>query len=217
MRRPSLNATNSGIPLDAGAGAALGQCDLLEYSLHPPGHHLRLSSFPGSQPLPRHGRSSIEPDFNDDLKPDRREQPGKEPQVQMTQSSISPGTESSQQIFERVLAREPFKGLKAILDSLTRNREALREKVNSAHSYEELLTGLGYRITLTKQIHVQDCYSRMGAAGGIKAVLPYHDIPSHSSLPTLVHFDSSVTVTPESAAFFNKMLAAFKTQLNTPN
>lgn len=116
--------------------------------------------------------------------------------------------------FERVLSREPFKGLKAILDSLSLDREALCEEVNGANSYEELLSRLGYRVTLTKQIHVQDSYTRVGPAGGIKAVLPYHDIPTQSSLPTLVHFDSTVTTTPKSAGFFNEMLAALKTQLS---
>jgi hypothetical protein len=55
---------------------------------------------------------------------------------------------------------------------------------------------------LTKQIHVQDAFSRIGSAGGIKAVLPYYDIPTQRSLPTLVNFDSTVTATPESAGFF---------------
>src|SRR5712671_3866829 len=114
---------------------------------------------------------------------------------------------------ESVLSREPFKGLKGILDSLGSDREALCEGVHKANSYEELLQGLGYRVTVTKQIHVADCYSRVGPAGGIKAVLPYHDIPTQSSLPTLVHFDSTVTTTPKSAGFFNEMLAALKGQL----
>lgn len=122
--------------------------------------------------------------------------------------------ETTQQKFEKVLSRERFKGLKAILDTLSPNREALCDKVNSTNSYEELLAKLGYRVNLTKQIHVQDCYARVGPAGGIRAVLAYHDIPSHSSLPTLVHFDSSVTTTPNSSGFFNECLIALKTQLN---
>ncbi len=122
--------------------------------------------------------------------------------------------ERGQQNFERVLSAEQFQGLKAILDKLTADRKALRERVNAASSYEELLAMLGYRITLTNQIHVQDCYSRVGAAGGIKAVLPCYDIPTQSSLPTLVNLDLTVTTTPKSAAFFNQMLAALKMQLN---
>jgi hypothetical protein len=68
---------------------------------------------------------------------------------------------------------------------------------------------------MTKQIHVADCYSRMGPAGGIRAVLPYFDIPTHSALPTLVNYDSTVTATPKSAAFFNELLAELKRQLGT--
>ena len=122
--------------------------------------------------------------------------------------------ETPQQTFERVLSREPFTGLRAILRSLSPDRETLREKVIGANSYEDLVTGLGYRITMTKQIHVQDSYSRVGPAGGIRAVLPYHDIPTQSSLPTLVNFDSTVTMTPKSSRFFNDMLTALKTQLS---
>ena len=123
-------------------------------------------------------------------------------------------TETKVKHFENVLSREPFKGLKAILDSLSSDREKLCESVNGTKSFEELLTHLGYRLTLTRQIHVQDSYSRLGPAGGIKAVLSYHDIPTQSSLPTLVNFDSTVTATSNSAAFFNAMLAVFKTQLS---
>jgi hypothetical protein len=133
----------------------------------------------------------------------------------MTNQSANTGKETRQQNFERVLSREPFKGLKAIFDSLSRDRQELVEGVNGTHSYEELLARLGYRLTLTQQIHVQDAYTRVGLAGSIKAVLPYYDIPTQSSLPTLVNIDSTVTTTPKSASFFNTMLAVLKTQLNT--
>ncbi|SRR6266545_245132 len=135
----------------------------------------------------------------------------------MTDQSTHTSLETRRQKFERVLSREPFRGLKAILDSLSADREALFEGVNGTNSYEELLIRLGYRITLTQQIHVQDAYSRLGSAGGIKAVLPYHDIPTQSSLPTLVNIDSTVTTTPKSASFFNAMLAALKIQLSAQN
>jgi hypothetical protein len=125
-----------------------------------------------------------------------------------------PLLETSQERFERVLSREPFKGLKAILDHLSSNRETLCEGVIGTNSYEALLTKLGYRVTVTKQIHVQDCYSRMGPEGGIKAVLPYYDIPTQGSLPTLVNFDSSVTTTAKSASFFNDLLAKLKKELS---
>lgn len=132
----------------------------------------------------------------------------------MLNPSIITASEARQPKFDSVLAREPFKGLKAIFDSLAPDRGVLCEAVQGTNSYEDLLARLGYRITLIKQIHVQDAYSRVGAAGGIKAVLPYYDIPTQRSLPTLVHFDSTVTSTPKSAGFFNEMLAAFKTQLS---
>jgi len=135
----------------------------------------------------------------------------------MVNQSADAASETKQQHFERVLSREPFKGLKAILDVLSPDREALSQGVNGTNSYDELLAKLGYRITLIQQIHVQDAYTRVGAAGGIKAVLPYHDIPTQSSLPTLVNFDSTVTTTPKAAGFFNQTLTALKTQLRAPN
>lgn len=132
----------------------------------------------------------------------------------MADPSASTGTETRQQNFERVLAREPFKGLRAILQTLSRNGEALCAAVCGANSYGDLVTRLGYRITLTKQIHVQDSYSRVGPEGGIKAVLPYFDIPTHSSLPTLIHYDSTLTTTSASVAFFDHLVAALKKQLS---
>ncbi len=78
-----------------------------------------------------------------------------------------------------------------------------------------MLARLGYRVTMTKHIHVADSYSRTGPAGGIKAVLPYFDVPTQSALPTLVNFDSTVTLTPKSAAFFNGMLAELKRHLRS--
>jgi hypothetical protein len=135
----------------------------------------------------------------------------------MPNQSIDARQGPRQQNFERVFSREPFNGLKSILDSLSASREALFEAVNRSNSYEDLLAKLGYRMTLTKQIHVQDSFSRLGPAGGIKAVLPYHDIPTQRSLPTLIHFNSTVTTTPESAGFFDKMLVALRTQLSTEN
>lgn len=135
----------------------------------------------------------------------------------MANDSVNTSLETRHENFELVLSREPFKGLKAILDRLSPDREKLCEAVNGTGSYEELLAKLGYGITLIKQIHVQDSYSRVGPAGGIKAVLPYYDIPTQRSLPTLVNFDSTVTTTPKSSAFFNEMLAALKTQLRAQN
>jgi len=132
----------------------------------------------------------------------------------MVTQTAKADTEMTQEHFEQILSREPFKGLKAIFDSLSSDREALCAAVNSTKSYEDLLAKLGYRIILTQQIHVQDAHTRVGPAGGIKAVLPYYHVPMQSSLPTLVNFDSTVTTTPKSAAFFNSMLAALKKELS---
>jgi hypothetical protein len=133
----------------------------------------------------------------------------------MAEPSVNTVSETRQQRFERILSLEPFKGLKAILDNLSRDQATLCDGVYGTNSYEDLLAKLGYRVTMTKQIHVADCYSRTGREGGIKAVLPYYDIPTHSALPTLVNFDSTVTATPKSAAFFNGLLAELKRQLGT--
>jgi hypothetical protein len=131
----------------------------------------------------------------------------------MSLSSVTIAPETTQQRFERILNLEPFKGLRAIFASLSRDWAAICEGVCATNSFEEFLVRFGYRLTLIKQIHVADCYSRTGPTGGIKAVLPYFDIPTHSALPTLVNFDSTVTATEKSAAFFNGLLAQLKHQL----
>jgi len=133
----------------------------------------------------------------------------------MADSPANTVVETREQRFERILCQDRFKGLKAILESVSRDRRAIREGMEGAKSYEELLGRLGYRVAVTKQIHVADSYSRTGPAGGIRAVLPYYDIPTQSALPTLVNFDSTVTVTPKSAAFFNGLLAELKRELGT--
>lgn len=133
--------------------------------------------------------------------------------MQIANQSAKTTVETKQQRFEIALSREPFKGLKAILDSVSPDRQGLCDNVTSANSFEELMVRLGYPVTLVPQIHVQDSYSRLGRQGGIKTVLPYHDIPTHSSMPTLVNFDSTVTATPHGVAFFNKLLAALKAEL----
>ena len=135
----------------------------------------------------------------------------------LANQSIHIDLETRQQNFERVLSSESFKGLRVILDCIAPTRATLCEAVNATDSYEKLLAMLGYRITLTNQIHVQDCYQRVGQSGGIKAVLPYYDIPTQGSLPTVVGLDSTITTTPKSAAFFNQMLVTLKKQLSAQN
>jgi hypothetical protein len=132
----------------------------------------------------------------------------------MGNQSLATAAETGQERFERLLSGEPFKGLRAILDKLSRSREAVWAGVCAGSSFEDVLARLGYRVTLTKQIHIQDCYSRLGPTGGIKAVLPYYDVPTQGAMPTLVNLDSTVTATPKAAAFFNQMLAELQKQLN---
>jgi hypothetical protein len=131
----------------------------------------------------------------------------------MTNPSAPTATETKQQKFERVLAGEPFKGLKAILEKVTPDRSALCDAVTSASSYADLFSRLRYRLEYTKQIHVQDAFSRVGPGGTIKAVIPYFDIPTQRALPTLINADSSVTTTPEAGRFFDDMRASLKTQI----
>ena|SRR5258708_2211398 len=124
--------------------------------------------------------------------------------------SPDPLAEARQQRFEPILCHPRFEGLKAILERVSPDREVLYARIISTNSYEQLLLSLGHKLVVTRQIHVQDCYSRLGRNGGIKAVLPYHDIPTQSSLPTLVNFDSTLTTTPKAAAFFDALLGELK-------
>jgi len=127
----------------------------------------------------------------------------------------SSGTgEINPQRLEQALSEARFEGLKAVLERLGPEPDLLRAAFLVVNSYEQLLARLGYKLMLTRQIHVQDCYSRLGTQGGIKAVLPYHDIPTQSSLPTLVNFDGTVMTTPKAAAFFDALVGELKKQLN---
>ena len=116
------------------------------------------------------------------------------------------------QQFERILAQTQFDGLKAILQRVSPEPQQLPTFVLQANSYADLLDRLGYRLTIIRQIHVQDCYERLGATGGIKAILPYYDIPTQRSLPTLVNLDATVSATPGSAAFFEALFLELKRQ-----
>jgi hypothetical protein len=131
----------------------------------------------------------------------------------MSKETLSVEAETGQQRFERILDRAPLKALKAIFNQLCSDRESLQAGVLDANTFEELLARLGHRLKLTIQIHVQDAYSRLGREGGIKAVLPYYDIPTQSSFPVLVDFDCALTTTPKGAAFFNARLGELKKQL----
>jgi hypothetical protein len=124
-----------------------------------------------------------------------------------------PGDETEQHHFDHILSQAEFKPLKAILDELHIDRAVMHGAIVTTNSYPNFLGKLGYRVILMPQIHEQDCYSRLGPAGGIRAVLPHHDTATYSTLVTLVNFDSTLTTTPKSVDFFSNQLAEFKTRL----
>ncbi|MBC8096713.1 MAG: hypothetical protein H7Y43_12965 [Akkermansiaceae bacterium] len=121
--------------------------------------------------------------------------------------------ETDLQRFTRVLSRPHFKPLREVFENLKVETTALHAAVLIASSYATLLGKTGYRLEVVKQIHENDCYSRLGPKGGIRAVLPVHDSASYSTMVTLVNFDSSVMTTPNSVLFYDHQLAEFKTQL----
>lgn len=118
--------------------------------------------------------------------------------------------ETEAQRFDRVLARAEFKTLKAVLDNLGKDSTAMNAALITTNSYQMFLAKLGYRVDVVKQIHEQDCYSRLGPVGGIRAVLPVHDMATYSTLVTLVNFNSTVTTTAKSVDFYDELLTAFK-------
>ena len=124
-----------------------------------------------------------------------------------------PASETEQQRFERILLREQFKPLKAVFDNLAMAIPVMLGAIITTNSYLMFLAKLGYRVSVVKQIHEQDCYSRLGPAGGIRAVVPLHDTVTYSTLVTLVNFDSTVTTTPKAVDYYDNQLTEFKTQL----
>jgi hypothetical protein len=137
----------------------------------------------------------------------------KKPAVIAPLPDPSPVNETAEQHFDRILARDQFKTLKAVLDQLQKDTTAMHGAIVTTNSYQNFLSKLGYRVIVVPQIHEQDCYSRLGTAGGIRAVLPVHDIATYSTLVTLVNYNSTVTTTAKSVDFYDDRLAEFKTQL----
>jgi hypothetical protein len=137
----------------------------------------------------------------------------KKPATSAPMPEPPPVSETAEQHFDRILSRDQFKTLKAVLDELRMDATAMHAAIVTTNSYQNFLTKLGYRVILVPQIHEQDCYSRLGPAGGIRAVLPVHDIATYSTLVTLVNYDSTVTTTTKSVDFYDDRLAEFKTQL----
>ncbi len=125
----------------------------------------------------------------------------------------SVNSETEPQRFDRVLSRAEFKPLKAVFDNLGKHSTAMIAALITTNSYPTFLGKLGYRLVIEKQIHENDCYSRLGPQGGIRAVLPVHDTATYSTMVTLVNFDSTVTTTTKSVDYYDDQLAEFKTQL----
>jgi hypothetical protein len=127
-----------------------------------------------------------------------------------TVASLPSDIETDAQRFERILSRDQFKPLKAVFDNLRSAIAAMQDAIVTTSSYRNFLDKLGYRLVLVKQIHEQDCYSRLSPEGGIRAVLPVHDIATYSTMVTLVNFDATVSTTPNSVDFYDNQLAQFK-------
>lgn len=127
-------------------------------------------------------------------------------------AAVNPA-ESELQRFERILLRPQFKSLKAVFDNLGIALPLMHGAIITTNSYQMFLGKVGYRVVVVKQIHENDCYSRLGPKGGIRAVLPVHDTATYSTMVTLVNFDSTVTTTANSIDYYDQQLADFKVQL----
>jgi hypothetical protein len=124
-----------------------------------------------------------------------------------------PLEETDAERFARILSRSDFKPLKALFDNLRAAVTVMHEAIVTTGTYRNFLDKLGYRLVVVKQIHEQDCYARIGPAGGIRAVLPVHDIATYSTMVTLVNLDSTVSTTSNSVDFYDTQLAGFKVLL----
>jgi hypothetical protein len=121
--------------------------------------------------------------------------------------------ETEQQRFERILLRPRFKPLKAVFDNLGQPVPVLQAAIIVTYCYENFLGELGYRTVIVNHIHESDCYARVGPNGGIRAVLPVHDVATYSTMVLLVNFDSTVTTTTNAIDFYDDQLREFKIQL----
>lgn len=137
----------------------------------------------------------------------------KKPEAIAPAISPTPTNETDPQRFERILKRGEFKPLKAVFDNLGVTVPAMHGAIITTNSYQNFLGKLGYRIVVVKQIHENDCYARLGPKGGIRAVLPIHDMATYSTMVTLINFDATVTTTANSVEFYDDQLTDFKTQL----
>lgn len=121
--------------------------------------------------------------------------------------------ESDPERFDRVLSRAEFKPLKDVFAHLGVDSAMLNAAIVTTNSYPTFLGKLGYRLVIEKQIHENDCYSRLGHQGGIRAVVPLHDSATYSTLVTVVNYNSTVATTAKSVDYYDNQLAEFKTLL----
>lgn len=124
-----------------------------------------------------------------------------------------PITESEANRFDRILSRPEFKPLKAVFVHLGADNAGMIAALITTNAYQMFLGKLGFRVIVVNQIHEADCYSRLGPAGGIRAVVPLHDTATYSTLVTLVNYDSTITTTAKSIDYYDEQLADFKIQL----
>lgn len=132
--------------------------------------------------------------------------------VTLVTGQLSPG-ESDQQRFDRILLRPEYKNLKDLLNNLEVTVPVMLTAIVTTNSYQMFLAKIGYRAVVVQQIHEKECYFRLGPKGGIRAVLPVHNTATYSTMVTLVNYDSTVTTTLNSIAFYDDLLAEFKTRL----
>ena len=121
--------------------------------------------------------------------------------------------ETEQQRFERILLRADFKPLKAVFDNLGKAVPVMQAAIITTNCFQNFLGKLGYRVDVVKQLHEKDCYTRLGPKGGIRAVLPVHDIATYSTMVVLVNYDSTVTTTANAIDYYDDQLREFKIQL----
>jgi len=121
--------------------------------------------------------------------------------------------ETEQQRFERILLRADFKPLKAVFDNLGTAVPVMQAAIVTTNCCQNFLGKLGYRVIVVKQLHEKDCYTRLGPKGGIRAVLPVHDIATYSTMVVLVNYDSTVTTTAKAIDYYDNQLREFKIQL----
>jgi hypothetical protein len=156
-------------------------------------------------------------DDNNAFLPDKPEQENRFPSKVITimpqKPTVIRAVETDAQRFIRILSRSDFKPLQALFDNLRVAVMVMQDAILTTGTYRNFLDKVGYRLVVVKQIHEQDCYARIGPAGGIRAVLPIHDIATYSTMVTLVNLDSTVSTTSNSVDFYDEQIARFKVLL----